>query len=731
MMANRDEMIAFLRAREQTPSREEMIAFLQRGGSEKSSPVVSGVRQFVQAGTGGFSDEFAGGVSAVGRVLGVEGLGGPIRDIRLAEGGPTLDRDAIAAEYRRTRDLERGALARDFDENPVATSVGMIAGAVSSPLNRLAKGASAANAGARLGAIGGLGMSESEDLGGMALDAATGLVIGGTVGKGLEKGQELLARGASKLAQASSPARQKANAAELRAAAERLGIKVTPGMLDDTGFVERLESTLAQSPSIFGQSVARNRRAVTDRLEGAVADLTQEATTLSPYQVGEKFKAGVTAKVGERLDPISTVFNEVAESTRFIPIGDRSKAAIIRNIENMDTYKLTGGAGKPRQYVEMIARAENADQVKTMMTLLNQDIAASTGAEKSVLIGIKNKLSNLENNSIMRSAIAAAKEGGMRESTGKNIGLQVVNDLKDARREYRSLLEDLKGLTKEARIRPSGGPTATLDAIEAVPSERVGDRFFNLDNNRQVQALRDKFPEEFNLLRAGRLRELVDGSVDFTQAGQGRTSPAKFLKEVRSLSPEAKQILFPQGAGTIDDMQAIQNSLPRNFNPSGTASSQDWQTAVLSNVRDIPQYLLYRGASSNLARDVTERMVRAPDMNLAYRQAPQLFTESANRAVLPAPVRAPMTASGERETERTAGVPAKGPDKWANDGLKNLLEHAGDGKAKETLNKAKGALLQSKKGKDLLIQASAAKPNSKAMAKILERISEEYGASSP
>jgi hypothetical protein len=688
----------------------------------KESVGETAIMQGLAGASGQFLDEASGAVEAAGRAVGLEGLGGSFSDIGLAEGGPTIDKDTLWQAYEQARDKKRGILAKQASDNPATATVANIGGAIVSPINKVAKGMSAAKAGAALGGINAFGGSDADNALGLAKDTAIGVGLGAAAGKGVEKLQGALSARAAKAVNAIEPARQKRDAALIREAAERLNIKVTPGMLDDTGFVERLESSLAKSPSMFGRSVARNQKAVTDRMSGAVDDLTSEATNLSPYQVGEKFKSGVTAKVGERLDPIKTVFNEVAESTKSIPISEKSVKAVTRNIENLDTYALTGGAGKPGQYVEMIGRLKNADQVKTMMTLLNKDIQAAQGSERQVLIGIKEKLSSLEKNSIMRSAIQGAREGGMRKSTGEVIGKEIVGDLKDARKGYATLSKDLGEVAESARIKTGKGPSAFLDDVESIPSERVQDKFFNIENNRQLMSLRDKFPEEFNLLRQGKLREIQERVVDNSANGQGAVSASRFLKEVRGLNEEASQMLFPGKGQTISDMQTVQNSLPRNFNPSGTASEAGWQEAVYKNIKDIPTYALYRVASTNLAKNVTERLARTPELAQIYRSNPLAFQNTTEQALSSMGLigggrKAIPRASGD--DRETGGPNLKGPDKWAADGIAKLEEHSGESISMK--------ILANPKAKNLLIAASDAKPGSKAMNSILSQLKSKYG----
>ncbi|CAB4152427.1 hypothetical protein UFOVP610_11 [uncultured Caudovirales phage] len=678
-------------------------AYLANGQKElKSSAVETGIMQGLQGSTGGFLDEISGGFEAGGRAIGVKGLGGPLKDISLSEDSLPISRDELLAAYKEGRDKKREILKTQESERPALSIASNIAGGFASPVNKLTKGFSAAKTGLAMGGFYGLGNSEADSLSGMAIDTAKGAAIGGTIGKGFGVLADKVAPTSEKIAGKISTAIPKKNVDDLITSADNLGIKLTPGMLDDSGFVERLESSLAKSPSFMGQRLAGKLKTINEQLREKSASMIDEATNLSPFQVGEKFKSGVNAQVGEKLAPISQVFDEVAQSTKFIPISDRSRTAVIRNIQGLDTYKLTAGAGKPSQYVEMIGRIENADQVKTAMTMLNADIRAAQGAEKQVLIGIKNKLGNLEENSITRAAIAKAREAGMRESTGKKIGSEIVKDLQEARKNYRGLSEDLQGLAENARVKTQKGPSAFIDAVDEIPSERIQDKFFNPENLRSLNNLKEKFPEQFNLLKSGKLREIGDSAIDNSVNGQGNLSTQKFLNEVRKLNPEVKSMLFnnPQA---INDIENIQRSLPRNFNPSGTASEQSIQEAVYRNVKDIPQYLLYKGASTNLGRKIGDKV--------------SLVTEDALRDVTSSAAKNLSAPSARVASEALAmKVPTEGPEKWASDGANKLNAHG------ELTPDEIESLKKTKQGKEILIKASDLDSKSKAMDNLVKKI---------
>jgi len=558
---------------------------------------------------------------------------------------------------------------------------------------------------------------------GMLMDTALGGEGINLVTKGLNKVAGGISSGAKKIAEITSPARQKPNTEQILSAADRLGIKVTPAMLDDSKFIERIEYTLANSPSLWGQSIARKQESVKKGMQSATQNLTSDARNLSKAEIGEQFKSGLTAKVGERLDPISETFNEIAQNTKAVPIPQKSKEAIIRNIQNLDDVRLTGGGGKPGQYIEMLNRADNANDIKKIVSYINDDLKTVSGPEKFALGSIKEKLLNLEKNSVTRAAIQTARDLGQKGSTGQKIGNELIKDLQGARKGYRELSQDLTSIGESARLKPRSGPMSFLDEVEKVPSENIQAKFFIVNNNRQLKSLQEKFPEQFDLLKQGKLKDIAESAIDFSQKGKGETNTAKFLKEVRSLTPESKKMLFGENTRIIDDLETIQKTLPENFNPSGTASQQSWQEAIARNVKDIPNYVLYRGATSNLGKKISEGTRKAmdtasnlPQVSEGVKSAPGIVGKTSATMKQLAETPNALIATSEK--------PKKGPDKWANDGIQKLLEHDKGGEINDSV--VIQELLKTQKGKKLLIEASDLTPGSKAMENVMQKIRTGY-----
>lgn len=143
----------------------------------------------------GFGDELAGLTEAAGQVVGLEGTGGPIKDIGISKAGPSLDLERLKQAYERGKARQLEIFEQTAQENPVLATAADIAGGIVSPLTKvgavgsaaaklapiigkaapLAKYAPQIAEGAVLGAIEGAGRADTDN-------TPTGSIIGGLLG---------------------------------------------------------------------------------------------------------------------------------------------------------------------------------------------------------------------------------------------------------------------------------------------------------------------------------------------------------------------------------------------------------------------------------------------------------------------------------------------------------------------------------------------------------------------
>lgn len=265
---------------------------LQRiaSGKPKHSQVAAAGMHGLQGLTGGFMDEIQGLGEAAGRLVGVKGAGGPMKDMGLSEHGPTLDWETLRDAYRLARDRERSTLNEQSKEHPKTALAGEVAGMVASPINKIAKGVSLAKGGAAIGGINALGNSEKEDLPGMAIDTAIGTGAGLVLGKGLEKASPYIEKGVQKTSRGARDLAERFGARALgaeRGTIKSIGfdkVKSAAGQAIDEGVF----SPLASTDDIVARNAAVKSRGgeMMGKAYGAIDDAGE--STFNPQNVAEK-----------------------------------------------------------------------------------------------------------------------------------------------------------------------------------------------------------------------------------------------------------------------------------------------------------------------------------------------------------------------------------------------------------------------------------------------------------
>lgn len=550
-------------------------------------------------------------------------------------------------------------------------------------------------------------------------DRATNAAIGGVTGGTLAAGAHGVMKGADAIGKLR--AKPKANAADIRAAAERLDIEATPGMQYDGHFIQGTESSLDQSPSIGGALMRRRTDNVRAGLNKATDATFQDASVgLSPFESGEAAKNGIMGKVGERLSPLQMSYDEIAQSTAHAEVNPKGTQAVSRNVENIPEAKLTPGspgANKANQYARWIKNAKTVDDLTRIRSMVGKDVEAANGPERYILGQIYEKATNLRQSALEY----AAKNAAATPREGEKIAGGLLQQLKETDTAYRGLMEDLSGFAENAKLGEVRTPKHFTETVDAVKSEQMAEKLFNLGDNRLLVDFKAKFPEEFEILRQAKLAQFAKQAM----GPDGKISPQKMATQMGKLNPEARIALLGENANLPVDASTVLKAIPPNVNPSKTSVGESFKTSLnpIFQAKELARYGAYRAATSNAASNVSGALTSAARATSAAAKAPATVLGAAETFGAGVGRFTPATAAAsngelDRDSSKSAQEPPlRGKDKWASDGFDKLVSHGASGLDRDTL-------LQDPKTKELLIRASDLKPGSKAMDKLLEQIKE-------
>lgn len=690
---------------------------------DEFSEVDTGFNKFMQGAAFGYGDELEGAEQAIIQSLG-ETFG--LRDD---------DGKSFSEKYTEEREKRRVQLANAGEESPTLSKTAEIAGGLASGLaiGRLMPGVKATTMGGRLkdaakvGAAYGAVMDPGDEDGinpVQPIERAKNTAIGAGFAVALGGAGELVPAVGTKMTGAAKDmlkrvnswiAKDKPDAKEIKQAAEALGFKPTAGMLKDSPVVQKLESSLSQSPSLPGMMVRREQRAAARKLQDAAEEITEDASQLTKFEAGEKAKSEITSNVKKRFKASTDDFNDLRQYTKDIPSTQRSVEAVSRNIQKIDevsTFEDGAAASIAKSVIKVLEKKPSADQIKNLRTMVGKKAEAARRAgdgESQGIWKIYEKLGRLEENTIKRGVLNSARNS----DEGNLIASGMLGKLKGAKKSYSEQMSKIEDVGRVTKNRATKSPRSFTESIDDMQSEKVANKFFDLGNNKARRVTKDTFPEAFQTLRKQRLSEIRDKSMV-----KGELNPSKLIKQIDRLDDEAMKDLFRESVSKSQAMKKVINSFPDKVGPSGTPEGLaygDWLTLVTRQVTDFGRYGAYKFLSSDVTKNLAKRLNKIPEFkNLAETNPDKFNLVVANFA---RSLENPSSISKAADNNE----PKKGPDRWASDGYNNVLKSASPEQV-EKLKRMRKELFGNKKAKSLLSRAQNIKPDSKAMKSILKEL---------
>lgn len=463
---------------------DEALGITRRANRAREVPVIGeALDEWLDSGTAGTTGAASGLTS---------GFGDEIAGTGAAALATLAGEDADAA-YRETRDARRADYERARRESPVMTGLGELAGGVAQgalipSLPRVpgvvgAVGTGMAE-GMAMGALGGVGHSESEDVLGMAEDAVegglagagTGAVMGG-VGYGLGRGVDALRRFGDRADDLRVGAALSSGRSPLSTRAERDVAALPGGTRAAADYLRRNApriGTVTDTARALEESVGRSGEDL-----GRFADVLDEALPTLPV---DRFTGRLDRVTRELAGDPGLADSVVARPSRVA--GDWRRAAEAGPAPG----SLTGpairrGMRTMRSNVNHVAGAEGVPAAEAELDILRElRRAYDDAADEALGDGVGEAYRRLRNEHAIGSTLERyALPAAMREARSGGPGLTGAIAEAGERARGSGLLRSL--LTGEMRgayrrLRPSLGATAAetvRSALESGSARRLGE----------------------------------------------------------------------------------------------------------------------------------------------------------------------------------------------------------------------------------------------------------------
>lgn len=387
----------------------------------------------------------------------------------------------------------------------------------------------------------------------------------------------------------------KQKALEIQAAAEKMGVKPTQGMISGNSNVQNLESALMQKPTVAGEIIRREYRPIFEKTRFGAEKLagSSENNPLTPFEVGDVAKRGLLSKIGEKVDPLKASYQEIAESTKNIPVAPEAASRVTTRLGAQDVARIKGMPSTDivEKYTGFMNQAKNADDLQRIASQAKADLRAIGGGPESIalqkIIGATERLQR-----------RAMLEGG------KKIGPEGIAEAKSlidqgrkTNKAWRQMMGEFSESLQMPGLKTSKNPQDLAKSMENLTNEKMTN-LFNVKNVGGLKSLKSFDPDTFETLRKSRLGDIAQKSEY-----KGEISPKRLVSNLSKLPKDAQELLLgADGPTALKDLKTLVDSFPENVGPSGTPRGIEWMNYLnpgqyLAETRDALQLLRLKGQS--------------------------------------------------------------------------------------------------------------------------------------
>lgn len=412
--------------------------------------------------------------------------------------------------------------------------------------------------------------------------------------------------------------KQKKEAPEIKAAAERLGAPVMEGMTSDSPLVQKAEDSLINGAPTY--SGIRRKALYEEGHQKAVAALDEvlgpEGTT-TKAELGNSLKDSIVAQLEEQNAPIKAMYDKLKESHEVIPLENGISDSIANQISKIKELSLSPSSPEgqlAKRVLGEVGNLKTVDDVKAYKSILNRSISPTASSGEKRMAGmIGDMLTGVEESSVEKFASDMAKTPGEQREL-----LALIDQRKAANFAYKELISKVKTLSEQlGKGRVYGLQDAVHFMRDKLTPEEVVQKLFSKKDSEFLKFFSKEFPNEMELMRMYQKQALRE-----VASKAGTFSPKVLFNNINKLEPEIQRSLFaPPELQKLQDAETYIRAFPKNFNPSGTSGMTAFRQffehpmgAAIANARDlgIEQFLklVSKAPEVNNATELAKATVR-------------------------------------------------------------------------------------------------------------------------
>jgi hypothetical protein len=352
---------------------------------------------------------------------------------------------------------------------------------------------------------------------------------------------------------------------------------VKAAMSGDEDLFKRWQ-TVMESGGSKGDAIRAIRDEFQDKLKSRLAGTVLEGEGLTAYEAGLKALEQFEAKEAQFYDVAEQAYSKVADIKK-IEVPDIEKILVADKLMLSANEKFADEEIQIfKNYAEKITKSEDIGRMKILEQKLGSEAnvayRAGNWEQFRAFKEIKDTLRDFQEEQIVKQTRRLAKETG--DPSLMKLAEEAIQQGKDANSkyaEYKSVTDEILGLTKTKA--KSHGQFET--AIEKVEPAQLANRLFKKDKIKQINLLKENFPEVLDALVTQQKTQLLDAATK-----SGVFNEKTLLHKINELPKEIQNIIFKPGE--LDEITAgveLLRKTNQRIGPSGTPRGLDTLWAKL------------------------------------------------------------------------------------------------------------------------------------------------------
>lgn len=365
---------------------------------------------------------------------------------------------------------------------------------------------------------------------------------------------------------------QKANSNEIKKAAARQGLPLREAMLSKSSWIQRVESSLTKSPTIFGALA----RLVYDKGYDKADNILLQAmrTNLPPQtsraELGQAIVDSLEPEIRKTKDLMSQLYGLIKKETQVIPVAEKDILEFTDNLlknpwvrDNPSSPIASFAKGVANDLKTRVAEGDyTVDNLRNVIGTLGTRIGF-TAEERAFLRETTDLMVDLQDTQIKKFA----KQMVVPDRQAKQAVNSLLKQIKETNQKYAPFKNNLRKLAKGLGFGEIKGPADFLVKLTESTPEKITKRIYAKNNAEFLQFMNTNFKKEFDLVMDFEKNELLKR---FSKREKLKTM--SLVDEIGKLPKELQQAMFgKEKLQSINDVKTWINAMPENVNPTNTS----------------------------------------------------------------------------------------------------------------------------------------------------------------